>query len=203
MLEVPGLDVSRETIERLVLFKNLVEKWSPRINLVSRGTLADIWQRHFVDSAQLFQLLPNEASHWVDLGSGAGFPGLVIAVLADGAGAPVRVTLVESDARKAVFLRTVLRETGVSANVLQKRIEDVDRLDADVLSARALADLTKLLAYAAQHLSEDGIGLFPKGENWRKEVEEAQSKWRFDYGIDKSKTNPSSVILRVKGVALV
>ncbi|MEM6481232.1 MAG: 16S rRNA (guanine(527)-N(7))-methyltransferase RsmG [Pseudomonadota bacterium] len=203
MPALPGLNVSRETIERLLLYQRLVEKWNPRINLVSRETLGDIWQRHFVDSAQLFQNVKNRTFHWVDLGSGAGFPGLVIAILAHETGVPARVTLVESDARKAVFLKTVLRETGVKARVIRDRIENIDPLGADVLSARALAELTILLGYAAQHLSTDGLALFPKGKNWRKEVEDAQSKWCFECEIDRSSTNPNSVILRVKGVILV
>ena len=113
------------------------------------------------------------------------------------------MTLVESDTRKATFLRTVLRETGVRADVLAQRIEDVDPLDADIVSARALADLKSLLGYTAQHLGESGTAIFPKGENWRKELKEAQSKWHFDYEVDTSDTSPSSVILRVKGVRLV
>jgi len=200
---LPGLNVSRETTARLKTYQDLVEKWTPKINLIARSTLQDVWQRHFVDSAQLFSAAPQNAAHWVDLGSGGGFPGLIIAILGEEFGFPRKVTLVESDARKAVFLRTVLRETGVRADVLVSRIEEVEPLDADVVSARALADLTTLMGYAAQHLSEAGTAMFLKGENWRKELSEAQSKWRFEYEIDTSITHPSSVILRVKGVTLV
>lgn len=199
----PGLDVSRETLERLAIYQALVKKWTPRINLISRHTRDDIWDRHIVDSAQLAHFSPESVDHWVDLGSGAGFPGLVIAILAKETGSPRRLTLVESDSRKAVFLRTVLRETEADAHVVNKRIEDTPRLHADVVSARALAGLQALLDYSAQHLNDDGIALFPKGENWRKEVDEAQSKWRFDYEIGTSETNATSVILCIKGLVLV
>ena len=203
MPTLPGLNVSRETQERLAIYQDLVEKWTPKINLVASGTLSEIWERHFIDSAQLFRLTPAGGHHWVDLGSGAGFPGLVIAILAQDTGLPNKITLVESDMRKAVFLRTVLRQTDIQAEVLNDRIEHIAPLNADVISARALADLTSLLGYAAQHLSGDGTAIFPKGEKWRKELKEAQSKWCFDHKIDTSITHPCSVVIRVKGVRLV
>lgn len=203
MPTLPGLNVSRETRDRLAIYQDLVEKWTPKINLIARGTLPDIWERHFVDSAQLFHLAPSDSLHWVDLGSGAGFPGLVIAILAQETGNPGKITLVESDARKAVFLRTVVRETGIQADVLNRRIEEIAPLGADVVSARALADLTTLMGYAAQHLGKDGVAIFPKGEKWRKELEDARSTWRFEQEIDTSLTQPSSVVIRVKGVRLV
>lgn len=203
MRTLPGLDVSRETLEKLAIYQALVEKWTQKINLVSRTTIDDLWQRHFVDSAQLLKLCPSTVEHWADLGSGAGFPGLVVAILAEDLGFPRQVSLVESDTRKAVFLRTVLRETDVQATVLDSRIEQLTPLNADVLSARALADLTTLLDYTAHHLSDEGIALFLKGQNWRSELEAAQTKWRFKYNVDKSVTSPSSVILRIEGPSLV
>lgn len=196
-------DVSRETSERLSIYATLIEKWNPRINLVSRASLPNLHTRHFEDSAQLFGLAPHPVAHWADLGSGGGFPGLVIAMLAQDTGSPTHVILVESDARKSAFLRTVIRETGVAATVVTERIETTASLAADVLSARALASLSSLLAHAERHLAPGGTALFPKGATWQQELAEAQSKWQFTSRVDKSSTDPSAVILRVTGVSRV
>lgn len=192
-----GLTVSRETISQLEDYVALLEKWNPRINLVARSTLGQIWERHFVDSAQVFAYAPEDARHWVDLGSGGGFPGLVVAVLAKELRPELSVTLVESDTRKATFLRTVIRELKLPATVIDARIEAVEPLQADVLSARALADLTQLLGFADLHRKHRGIALFPKGATWKKEVQEAQQSWRFEYERFTSKTEAEAVILRI------
>jgi len=194
-------DVSRETRERLSIYAALVQKWNPRINLVSRASLENLRARHIADSAQLHDLVPHPVAHWADLGSGGGFPGLVIAILAQETGTPGRVTLVESDARKSAFLRTVIRETGIAATVLTRRIEAAAPLGADVLSARALADLATLLGHAVRHLAPGGAAIFPKGASWRQEIAEAQSKWQFISRVDKSRTDPDAVILHITGVS--
>lgn len=194
-------DVSRETQERLSVYAALVEKWNPKINLVSRASLPHLATRHIADSAQIHGLAPCPVAHWADLGSGGGFPGLVIAILAQQTDSPARVTMVESDARKSAFLRTVIRETGISATVLTERIEAAQPLTTDVLSARALADLSTLLAHAERHLAPGGTALFPKGAAWRQEVTAAQSKWKFDLQVDKSRTEPDAVILHITGVS--
>lgn len=198
-----GVNVSRETLERLKSYEALLRKWNPRINLVARSTLPDLWQRHFVDSMQIFDLAPPKVDQWVDLGSGAGFPGLVIAIMALDTGSPSRVTLVESDARKCAFLQTVIRETGAQARVINDRIENIPPLEADVLSARALSDLGALLGYAERHMRPDGLAIFPKGENWQKEVDAAQTAWTFTSQLAKSKTEDGPVILTITGVARV
>jgi 16S rRNA (guanine527-N7)-methyltransferase len=187
-------DVSRETRERLSIYAALVEKWNPRINLVSRGSLDNLQSRHFEDSAQLHALAAHPVSHWADLGAGGGFPGLVIAILAQETGSPARVTLVESDARKSAFLRTVIRETGLA-------VDTTEPLAADILSARALAGLPVLLGFAARHLAPAGTALFPKGATWQEELAQAQSNWQFTARVDKSMTDPAAVILRVTGVS--
>ena len=140
-----SLDVSRETIDRLSHFEQTLLKWNPKINLVSKSSLQDIWTRHIVDSAQVFLLAEDhiskeEDSNWLDIGSGGGFPGLVIAILAAERATRLSVTLIESDKRKAAFLRTAARECGVRVKVISNRIEKVDPQNADFLSARALAD---------------------------------------------------------------
>jgi len=168
---------------------------------VAKSTLADTWTRHILDSAQIYQLQENPVDHWADLGSGGGFPGMVVAIIAAEKGTPNHVTLVESDTRKCTFLRTVARETGVKTNVISERIESCPPLDADVLSARALSDLTTLLTYADQHLSKTGEALFLKGASWRKEVEDAQRTLRFTHQVIRSKTDDGPAILRISGVS--
>jgi 16S rRNA (guanine527-N7)-methyltransferase len=192
-----GRDVSRETNERLALYAALLRAWNPKINLVSRQTLADLETRHFADSAQLLELAPAHSTTWADLGSGGGFPGLVIAILAADRRPALHVTLVESDQRKAVFLRTVAQRAGVTVTVLADRIENIPPLGTDVLSARALAPLATLLDHANRHLRPGGTALFPKGATWRAEVDEALERWRFDCENLPSATSPDGAILRI------
>ncbi|WP_323781602.1 16S rRNA (guanine(527)-N(7))-methyltransferase RsmG [Thalassovita sp.] len=195
-----GLDVSRETMERLERYAALLTKWNPSINLVSRSTLENMWDRHFIDSAQMYQYAPQGAKLWADFGSGGGFPGLVIAILAAEKSPDLQVTLVESDTRKVAFLRTVIRETGISALTINDRVENIPSLKADVVSARALADLPMLLDFADFHLGQGGVALFPKGVNWEKEVLEARQTWRFACQRFKSETDAGAVILRIEDI---
>ncbi|WP_102223927.1 16S rRNA (guanine(527)-N(7))-methyltransferase RsmG [Acidimangrovimonas sediminis] len=190
-------DVSRETLGRLTTYAALLEKWNPAINLVARSTLGDLWSRHFLDSTQVFDLRPAETGRWVDLGSGGGFPGLVLAILAADEAPDLRVILVESDQRKATFLRTAARETGVTVEVHASRIEDLAPLDADVVSARALAPLSPLLGLATPHLKAGGRGLFPKGATHDREIAEALASWSFEVQKYPSRTDPDSVILSI------
>lgn len=191
------LDVSRETLERLETLAELLVKWNPRINLVSKSTISDLWTRHILDSVQVLRSAPAKATHWVDIGSGGGFPGLVVAMMCAEPEAPQKVTLIESDQRKCAFLRTVLRETGVSATVITDRIEKADAQNADVLTARALADLSMLCEFAERHLLPTGTALFPKGARWEKELQSAQESWSFDCEVVKSITDPEAVILKI------
>jgi 16S rRNA (guanine527-N7)-methyltransferase len=200
--KILDLDVSRETMERLAAYTDLVEKWNPRINLVSRTSLENIWTRHIVDSIQVFKSA-DRYGQWVDMGSGGGFPGLVVAILSASGHSDMRVTLIESDQRKCAFLRTVIRETGIKAKVLSQRIEQAVPQNADVLSARALTNLSGLLEYCERHLSRDGLALFPKGVTWQKEVDEARRSWRFDVETIDSNTESGAVILKVKGASRV
>jgi len=200
----PGLpeNVSRETVERLETYAALLEKWNPKINLVSRSSVEDLWTRHIVDSVQVWEAAPKSGT-WVDLGSGGGFPGLVIAILAAGEPDGPQITLIESDQRKAAFLRTVARETGIDVTVIAKRIEAVEPLRADVLSARALAPLDVLLEFADRHLRYGGTALFPKGESWEKELAAAQERWQMSVLPITSRTQPGAVILSIEGVSRV
>lgn len=198
--------VSRETIERLEIYAALLTKWQRTINLVAPKTLAEVWHRHFADSAQLLALAPRRRPlHWVDLGSGAGFPGLVIGVLlAEGEGC--RLTLVESDTRKAAFLREVVRSTGIGArlavDIVAGRIESPANQTrvgiADVVSARALAPLVRLLGLAKPFMGPDSIGLFLKGRELMSETSEAEAVFSFAPQIVPSRTDGSGRILIVR-----
>lgn len=195
-----SLGVSRETFDKLGLYAALLRKWNSRINLVARSTLEDMWARHILDSLQLLHLVEDPAPQWADLGSGGGFPGLVIAIAAQETGNPQRVTLVESDQRKATFLRTVLRETATPGRVIAERIEQTQPLGANILSARALADLTALLGFADRHLAPGGLCLFPKGKNWKSELQSARQAWHFSYQAIPSQTESQAVVLKIEGL---
>ncbi len=197
---IDALDVSRETLARLTTYVDLVERWNPRINLVSRSSLTDTWSRHILDSVQVYRLA-GRFDHWVDLGSGGGFPGMVCAILAAEGAPSASFSLLESDQRKSAFLRTVARECGVNCRIFSKRIESVDPLSADILSARALAELRTLLSFCDRHLDKNGLALLPKGANWKKEVDAAREEWKFDAEPITSLTEPKAVILKIKGVS--
>ena len=194
-LELPGLTVSRETISRLDRHLALLGKWNPAINLVSPKTLGEGWSRHIQDSAQVLFSTDVEQGHWLDFGTGGGFPGLTCALIAAELRPNLRFTFVESDKRKCTFLSTVLRECRVSASVQAKRIESLPPLHADVVSARAVAELGNLLEYAHPHLSPDGVCVFPKGERYREEIAEAKRSWRFKLTENPSITDPKAAIL--------
>ena len=187
------MNVSRETQAKLDIYLELLKKWSSKINLVSASSLKDAARRHFEDSLQLGYLCPPGARSWVDLGSGGGFPGAVIAIVKPA----LEVTLIESDQRKAAFLRTVSRETNTPFNVIAYRIERADPQNADVVSARALAPLTDLLSFAEIHRAPQGTALFLKGATWQNEVVEARKKWRFTCKNHKSETSPDAALLEI------
>lgn len=202
MTEVAGLNVSRETFDKLRAFANLVEKWTIKINLISKPSIPTIWDRHIVDSAQIFNAAPS-SGHWVDLGSGGGFPGVVVGILTQGTATPHQITLVESDQRKSVFLRTAARELDLDVCVRSERIEAIDALNADVLSARALSDLKTLLSFANRHMNVGGTALFPKGAQWQKEDQDARETWSYACEVIRSITNAEAAILKIKDISLV
>ncbi len=185
-------NVSRETLARLELYWQLLLKWQRTINLVSPSTLAQAWQRHFIDSAQLLPHLPDRGTT-MDLGSGAGFPGMVLAIAT---GSPTH--LVESDLRKAAFLRTVARLTETSnASIHAARIEAATLPPADVITARALAPLTNLLAMAEPFTRKNTILIFPKGKSLHQELTVAKQQWHMRYDILPSCTDRRGQILRI------
>ena len=192
--EVPGL------LSGLEQFVALIQKWNPAINLISRDSLAAVWSRHIGDSLQVFSVAPIDPKLWLDLGSGGGFPGAVVAMAARAQGLKTRFVLVEADQRKAAFLRTVSRETGAAFEVVADRIEGLAPQNADVVSARALASLSDLCGYAVRHLALGGTAIFPKGRGADHEVEEARKTWRFDLAREPSLTDPDAKILLLKGL---
>ena len=199
----PVLAVSRETVERLSIYVALLRKWQPAENLVAPGTLGTIWRRHIADSAQLVPLFP-DARTWVDMGTGAGFPGLVVAcILAERPG--VTVHLVESNVRKCAFLRRAIAETGAPATVHHGRIEDIlvglSGARVDVVTARALASLTNLFGLTAPLLGPGTTGAFHKGRDFQREIDEATQSWAFDLVIHKSRIEDGGVILDIRRLA--
>lgn len=193
-------DVSRETLDRLDIFAGLLTRWSGAINLVAPSTRATVWTRHILDSAQVYDLCPVRAGRWADLGSGAGFPGLIAAILAAETGSPLDFHLVESDGRKAAFLTAAARACGISPTIHVARAETLAPLAAQVVSARALAPLPRLLPLAVRHLAPGGIAIFPKGAGVAPEVETALATWRFTYDKRPSLTDPDSVVLLVSEI---
>ncbi|MCV0351158.1 MAG: 16S rRNA (guanine(527)-N(7))-methyltransferase RsmG [Nitratireductor sp.] len=197
LVEIAG-PVSRETFDRLVAFEEVFRRWSRRINLAAPSTLETLWERHILDSAQLLRLAP-DARKWLDVGSGGGFPGAVMAILlAEKPGAEVH--LVESNRKKAAFLVSSLNEVGVRPKVHAKRIEDCYSLieAPEIVTARALAPLSLLLELTEPWLSQGARALFHKGRDYRREVEESGNAWRFDLVEHKDKVDAAAIILEVK-----
>ena len=203
--EMFGKNVSRETYDKLRAYEALIRKWSPSINLVAKSTLSDVWNRHIIDSAQVYiAALGEKSSIWTDIGSGGGLPGIVIATLAQGEDQQPNVTMVESDKRKSVFLRTAIRELGLlSAKVINERIESAQIPISDIVSARALAPLTDLFAFSQRFSDHNTTFLFQKGKNWVSEIEIAQNHWSFEYDTIKSETDSNAVLLKIRGLSRV
>ncbi len=194
-----GIDVSRETQGRLETLVNVLGRWQKAINLVSRTTLQDVWLRHILDSAQLGPMIPPEARCLTDLGSGGGFPGLVLAALRP----DLDLTLVEADARKAAFLGEAIRQMALAKppRIVIGRIEEVSSAKADVVTARALAPLGQLLGLADRYRTDTAICLFHKGKGWQGELTEAMKDWDIDCQPLTSITDRDAVILRIGSYA--
>ena len=184
------LDVSRETMDRLAAYVALVEKWQKRVNLVSASTLPDIWSRHIWDSAQLAPLVPAGTGRILDVGSGAGFPGLVLAALCD-----AECHLVESDQKKAIFLQTVVRECSIPATIHTARIEELPSLQADIVTARALAPMDRLLDFLADQLAPGTRCLFLKGAQAKQELAALGPRPDLSWQLTPSLTNPDAFVV--------
>jgi 16S rRNA (guanine527-N7)-methyltransferase len=177
----------------LEIYLNTLVKWQGSINLIASSTVDKVWQRHFIDSLQLIPLIPAGTRSCIDLGSGAGFPGLVINIVS-----ALEMTLIESDRKKCMFLRQVIRLCSAhNVSCLNARIEQVDNLQAPLIISRALAPLDSLFCYSQKLLINDGVMLFLKGENLNNEIAEAEKKWHFNYEILKSNTSLTGKIIKV------
>ena len=189
--------VSRETLARLDIYAETLRAWQPRINLVSNRSLDDLWRRHFLDSVQLVKWITPEM-RVLDMGSGAGFPGLVVSIVAG-----AHVDLAESDSRKCAFLREVRRLTDANAEIAEGRIENLDTGPFDVVVARALAPLSALLEHANGRLKPDGYCLFLKGARVDDELTDARENWKIQVEQHPSLSEPDGVVLKIRNLSRV
>ncbi len=192
------LNVSRETISKLGQIVELLDNWRRRTNLIGPAEMDHIWRRHILDSLQLAALIPDNALT-VDLGAGAGFPGLVLA--AGVTGPEAEIVMIETVGKKCAFLREAIQIADLKATVRQGRVENVDDIDAACVTARALAPLPKLLDYSEKWLANGAYGLFPKGRRWQEELTQAQECWKFAYQVIPSISGGDGAILKISEVS--
>ena len=191
--------VSRETLIKLKIYAKCLRRWPRQINLIGKGSLDDLWHRHFLDSAQLWELCCSKRSRLVDLGSGAGFPGMVLSIM----GWP-NVELVESNTRKCSFLGEVARVTGASVNITNSRSEDVTApVLADVVTARAVAPLSELLGHCLRWLKPGGVALLLKRVSIERELTQAAKDWTMQLLRHQSQTDPRGVVLEIRELARI
>lgn len=191
------MDVSRETAAKLDAYTGLIRKWNPTINLVAPSTLNELQDRHIGDCLQVVDVAAAAKGTWLDLGSGSGLPGLVVAICRP----DLAVTLLESDRRKATFIRTAMRELDLhNCKIVAQRIESAEPLNVSNVSARALASLSPLLSYVHRHMSPRGRAWLMKGRNWQAEVEEAKTQWKFQLISHPSRTDSDAAILEISGI---
>lgn len=192
--------VSRETLDRLSIYRDVLGRWQDRINLIGKSTIADLWRRHFLDSTQLAQYIPDHVTGITDLGSGAGFPGLALAIVLDR-----EVHLIESNGRKCAFLQEAVRETGAPATIHHGRIEQIEPWPSGVVVARALAPLSRLLEYSAPFLrlaaGSEPYCLFLKGARVEEELTEARKRWHMEVERYSSASGDAGAILCIRGVS--
>ncbi len=187
--------VSRETAERLDVFVDLLRRWTPTINLIGRGDVAHIASRHVADALRLASIIPPGVNRALDMGSGGGFPGLVLAIATN-----IEFTLVEADARKCAFLREAARLTEAPAIVIRARVESLVIEPFRLITARALASLETLLRYGAPLLTPDGMMILPKGAQAEREIEEAARRWKINVEKFINASQQDSVVLRISGI---
>jgi len=191
--------VSRETLIKLRIYAKYLRRWQRQINLIGKGSLDDLWHRHFLDSAQLWELCCSKRSRLVDLGSGAGFPGMVLSIM----GWP-NVELVESNTRKCSFLGEVARVTGASVHITNSRSEDVTApVLADVVTARAVAPLSEILGHCLRWLKPGGVALLHKGVSIERELTQAAKDWTMQLLRHQSQTDPCGVVLEIRELARI
>ena len=197
---IEGLNVSRETIKSFRQYEALLYKWNKKINLVSPNTLTDLWVRHFLDSGQIINFVDASGKKWVDIGAGAGFPGLVVALLLRDRKIDCDMVLVEKNMKKVFFLNEVIRKLNLNVKIVNNNVDAIEPLNADILTARAFSELKKLIELSVRHRKKKGVCLFLKGENYRIELDKTLNYRFFDYDILDSISNSSGKIIRVKKI---
>lgn len=196
-------NVSRETFDKLKHYQSMLIEWQSKFNLVSSSTLDDAWNRHFLDSVQLFQYIPNQAKILYDFGSGAGFPGMVLAIMANEKMPDLQVSLIESTTKKTLYLNAVKSETNTNVTILNDRIENLQLPKADVITSRAMASLTELLGYAYKFCKKESVCIFPKGKKYAEELSEAHKRWKFKCQIVASTQSDEGKILIITNLSKV
>lgn len=194
-------NVSRETMDKLKTYEASLFEWQNRFNLVSNSSLEDAWNRHFLDSMQLCDYIPKDAETLCDFGSGAGFPGMVLAIMAVGRTPYLKVTLVESIRKKTLYLKEVAKLTSVDVEILNDRIENLPNKKFDVITSRAMTSLSGLLSYAKRFCHKDSVCIFPKGRSYLEEIAEAQKTWMFDCQIKDNKQSEEGKILVIRNIS--
>lgn len=194
-------DVSRETMDLLKSYQNSLNEWQQKFNLVSDASLPDSWNRHFLDSMQLYKFIPKEARIMYDFGSGAGFPGMVLAIMAKEKTPYLKIKLIESIAKKTLYLNHVRQLTGVDVEIINGRIENLQAEKADVITSRAMTALDKLLEYAYKFCGSKTKCIFPKGKKHQEEILEARKHWSFECEIVPSDLSDEGVILIITNLS--
>ena len=182
-------NVSRETKEKIEAYKTLVLEWNCKLNLISKSSVEHIWERHILDSVQLYKYIRPTDKILLDLGSGAGFPGMVLAIMAEQLNPELSINLVESIGKKTLFLNAVKNELKLNVNILHDRIENIKMKNVDVITSRALAALSKLLDYSKPFCRTETNLIFPKGDHLADEIDTAQKQWYFKYKAENSATD--------------
>lgn len=193
-------NVSRETIEKLKNYEALVLEWNGYFNLISKSSVDCIWERHILDSVQLYEFIEKDCLILYDFGSGAGFPAIVLAIIAKEKNPNLKITLIESIKKKANFLNEVKNKLDLNIEIINDRIENIERKNVDIITSRAMASLDKLLEYAKPFCSKKTQLIFPKGIKWKDELNEAEKKWTFNYNVINSKTDDTGRILQISNL---
>lgn len=194
-------NVSRETIDELRAYEASLKEWQSKLNLVSRASLETAWERHFLDSMQLYHLIPKNAKIMYDFGSGAGFPGMVLAIMLKNRTPYLNINLVESIKKKTAYLNEVKRITNTGVNIINDRIENIRPQIADVITSRALASLDKLFGYTERFFGKNTKCIFPKGRSYEEEIKEAQKHWKFNVEVLPNEQSDEGVILVITNIS--
>lgn len=193
--------VSHETIGQLKTYLSLLQDWQAKFNLVSKSSLDDAWNRHFLDSMQLYKYIPQSAQTLADFGSGAGFPGMVLAIIAKENTPYLKVTLIESIKKKTLYLNEVAKATSTPVEIINDRIENLTNIHFDVITSRAMTALNDLLGYAAPFCRKNTVCIFPKGKNYASELAEAHKNWHFKCHIEPNEMSEEGRILIITDIA--